>query len=186
MRDLPTITTQRLLLRPFAHEDAPVVQRLAGDRRIADTTLAIPHPYPEGAAEAWIATHEAAWELGRGMVLAVVLRHTGELAGAIGLTIQPEHRSAELGYWIGVEYWNHGYCTEAARAVIAFAFTQLDLNRVHAHHFARNPASGRVLVKSGLKPEGSRAAAVMKWGRPEDICLYGVSRAEWEQARSRS
>jgi RimJ/RimL family protein N-acetyltransferase len=180
----PTITTARLRLRAFVDADAPAVQRLAGDRRVADTTLLIPHPYPDGAAEAWIATHEASWELGRGLVFAVTLQATGELVGAIGLTIAPPTHSAEIGYWIGVPWWGQGIATDAVRALLDFGFTQLGLERMHAHHFARNRASGRVLEKAGLEFEGIRVDAVVKWGRPEDARFYGLSRADWERRRS--
>jgi len=186
MPAFPEILTERLRLRALEHEDAPVVQRLAGDRRVADTTSLIPHPYPDGMAEAWIVSREAAWELGRGLVLAITLRATGGLIGAIGLGLDPESRVAEMGYWVGVPYWGCGYATEAARAMVAHGFTHLGLERIHAHHFARNPASGRVLQKAGLLPEGVRVAAITKWGRPEDAVCYGVSRAEWEQGRAGS
>ena len=98
----PTLHTARLVLRPFEPGDAPVVQRLAGDRAIADTTLSIPHPYGDGIAEHWIAGHQAAFEAGKSLPSAVTLRETGELIGAIGLnSIDSSHRNAELGYWIG-------------------------------------------------------------------------------------
>jgi ribosomal-protein-alanine N-acetyltransferase len=182
---IPQILTDRLQLRPFTDADAPVVQRLAGDRRMAETTLLIPHPYPEGAAEAWIATHEATWELGRGLTLAIAWRTTNELLGAIGLSLAPEHHSAEMGYWIGVPFWDQGICTEAARALIDHGFAVLDLNRIHAHHFSRNAASGRVLEKAGMTREGFRRGAILKWGHYEDITLYGIVRSDWERERSR-
>jgi RimJ/RimL family protein N-acetyltransferase len=181
VKAFPEITTARLRLRAFSDADAPAVQRLAGDRRVADTTLLIPHPYPDGAAEAWIATHEASWELGRGLVFAVTLQPAGDLIGAIGFTIAREARSAEMGYWIGVPYWNRGYCTEAVRGLVDFGFTRLDLVRIHAHHFARNPASGRVLENAGLEFEGTRYGAITKWGRPEDARHYGLARADWSR-----
>ncbi|HEX9786233.1 MAG TPA: GNAT family N-acetyltransferase [Opitutaceae bacterium] len=183
MPDLPTLSTERLILRPFYDTDAPTVQRHAGDRRVADTTATIPHPYPDGAAEAWIVTHEAAWNLGRSLTLAVTLRSTDELLGAIGLSFLPEHRSAELGYWIGVPHWGRGYATEAARALIDQGFGVLDLERIHAHHFARNIASGRVLEKIGMKLEGVRRHAFLKAGNFEDIREFGMLRSEWEAER---
>jgi [ribosomal protein S5]-alanine N-acetyltransferase len=181
--DFPIITTPRLRLREFADEDAVIVQRLAGDRRIADTTLHIPHPYPDGVAEAWIATRAVAWDMGQGLALAITWRATDELVGAIGLNIDAAARVAELGYWIGVPWWGQGIATEAVRALIDFGFTQLDLERIHAHHFARNPASGRVLQKAGMEFEGIRVDAIVKWGRPEDARFYGISRPDWERRR---
>jgi RimJ/RimL family protein N-acetyltransferase len=178
---LPVIETERLQLRGFVEGDASVVQKLAGDRRVAETTAMIPHPYEDGLAEAWIATHEASWELGRGCTLAVVLRESDELIGAIGLSLAPWQHSSELGYWIGPEFWRRGYCTEAARALIAYGFTALHLERIHAHHFARNVASGRVLEKAGMTFERLQPRAFQKWGRLEDLRYLAITREQWEQ-----
>ena len=97
----PTLHTQRLILRAFTLADAPDVQRLAGAREIAAMTLTIPHPYQDGMAEEWIKTHPKAFNEGKDVNLAIVLRDTGLLCGAIGLGINQEHNHAELGYWIG-------------------------------------------------------------------------------------
>lgn len=183
MPALPRLASARIHLRPFADDDAAAVFRLAGDARIADTTALIPHPYPEGAAEAWIATHEAAWELGRGLTLAVTLRASAELIGATGLTVAPEHQRAELGYWIGVPYWRQGYATEAARLLVDYAFGVMKLHRIFAHHFVRNPASGRVLEKIGMTREGCLRHAFLKDGRFEDLAYYGLLREEWDRRR---
>jgi ribosomal-protein-alanine N-acetyltransferase len=174
----PVLATSRLILRPFRAEDAAAVRRLAGAREVADTTLTIPHPYPEGVAEAWIAGQPAAWAAGAGAVWAVTRRSDGELVGAVGLVIEAEHARAELGYWIAVPEWNRGYGTEAARAAVNAAFELLKLNRVEAYHFARNPASGRVLDKAGMRREGVRRGAVRKWGRFEDLVQYAVTAAD--------
>ena len=147
---------------------------LAGAREIADTTLTIPHPYPEGAAEGWIATHQRAWEAGSGLTMAIVDRSADIVVGAIGLAIKPEHANGELGYWVGVPYWNSGYCTEAARAILDFAFDVMGLHRVQAHHLIRNPASGRVMQKLGMRLEGVHRDAIRKWDRFEDLAAYGI------------
>lgn len=170
MPPLPTLTTPRLVLRPFHPADAAEVQRLANDREVSATTLRLPHPYPDGLAEAWIATHEDDWR--RGLAARFAITREGALAGAIGLELTPEHDQGELGYWLGRAHWGQGYATEAAQAVVAFGFRQLHLRRIQAHHFVRNPASGRVLLKAGLRSEGVRRGAFVKEGLAEDVVVY--------------
>lgn len=181
MQDLPTITTERLVLRPFALSDAADVQRLAGHPAVADTTLSIPHPYPDGAAEQWISGHAERFQQREILVLAVTLRATGELAGAISLTLRDSDYRAELGYWMGVPYWNHGYCSEAARALVAYGFEQMGLHRIYAHHLTRNPASGRVMQKAGMTYEGTQRQHIKKNERYEDVACYGILRSEYEK-----
>ena len=118
-------------------------------------------------------------ERGEQAVFAVTLRSEKTLIGSVGLKIHREDRRAELGYWIGRPYWNQGYCTEAARAALEFGFRQLGLNRLFAHHFARNPASGRVLQKIGMTREGRLPQHVRKWDAFEDLELYGVLKGQW-------
>lgn len=173
-RPLPNLETPRLVLRPFGDEDAADVRRLAGDRAIADTTLRIPHPYPDGAAGAWIATHAVSFAAGHGLTLAIILRERRDLIGAIGLEINPDQQRAELGYWIGRPYWNQGYATEAGRAVVAYGFDVLGLHRIYADHLTRNPASGRVMAKLGMRPEGILREHVVKWGLYEDVARHGI------------
>ena len=178
----PTLATERLLLRPFQATDAAEVQRLAGDMAIADTTLEIPHPYTDGLAEAWIATQAEAYAAGTSATFAVTRKPDGALVGAIGLKDIEAGFKAELGYWTGRPYWGLGYCTEAARAVLHFAFTELSLQRVFAHYLCRNPASGRVMQKLGMKPEGVLRGHVLKWDKAEDIAFYGILSSEWREA----
>jgi len=84
---LPTLETARLRLRPFSVADAPDVQRLAGAREIAATTLTVPHPYEDGLAEQWIATHGPAFTEGKSLTLAVTELASGALVGAVGLAL---------------------------------------------------------------------------------------------------
>jgi [ribosomal protein S5]-alanine N-acetyltransferase len=179
MREQPLLETPRLLLRPFRADDAPAVQALAGARAVADTTLHIPHPYPDGAAEAWIETHAPGWAAGRLASYAIVDAADGALRGAVALAVAPEHARAELGYWIGVPWWGRGLATEAARALVGFGFAGLALHRVQARHLTRNPASGRVMQKLGMRLEGVHREAFQRWGRFEDSAMYAVLAREW-------
>ena len=112
----PALTTERLILRPLTLDDAPVVQQLAGKREIADTTLSIPYPCSEQQAREWISRHTEARAQGKGVGFGVELTQTNQLIGAVGLgEIDQEHSQAEMGFWIGTEYWGSGYATEAAK-----------------------------------------------------------------------
>jgi ribosomal-protein-alanine N-acetyltransferase len=175
MRAQPTLTTQRLLLRPFLPSDAKEVQRLAGDERIASMTLSVPHPYPNGAAEKWIASHPESYATDEGVTFAIALKTDVGLIGCISLMgISKTHRRAEAGYWIGVEYWNQGYCTEALKALITFGFAELALNKITARHMSKNPQSGRVMIKAGMKHEGVLRQDYFRGGRFEDSVVYGI------------
>jgi len=176
----PIIETERLRLRPFHGRDAPDVQRLAGDPDVSATALHLPFPFEVEMAENWISTHDDQFALGRLAAFGVTLLHTGELVGAAGLMQDPEHRRASLGYWIGKPHWGHGYATEAAGAVVAFGFREWGLRRIHADHLARNPASGNVLRKLGMRPEGVLREHVVHRGEIEDLALFGLMRSEWK------
>jgi RimJ/RimL family protein N-acetyltransferase len=177
---LPVLDTPRLRLRPFSMDDAGEVHRLAGDTRVASSTMNIPHPYREGMAVSWIATHGPEWERGRRATLAVTLRESGELVGAVALTVNREQNRASMGYWIGHPYWGRGYATEAARAVLDLAFAELRLRRVEATHFADNPASGRVMEKLGMSYEGTLRSHVIRDGARHDLVVRGVLRSDWD------
>ncbi len=181
---MPVLTTERLRLRPFTLLDAPEIQRLAGAREVAAGTLRIPHPYPDGLAEAWVLSQRGAYERGEDLALAIVRLEDGALVGAIGLAFARDDGHAELGYWIGVPYWGRGYATEAARAVLSYGFRALGLQRIHARHFASNPASGRVLRKIGMTYEGRQRRHVRKWDRLEDLELYGILEEDFARATS--
>ncbi len=175
----PTLHTERLTLRPFTLADAPDVQRLAGETAIADTTLNIPHPYEDGMAEEWINTHKPKFDKGEQVNFAITLTATGELIGAIGLVLNKVHNHAEMGYWTGVPYWSKGYCSEAAKGVLKYAFEELSLHRVHAHYIKRNPASGRVMEKIGMTHEGILRGHVVNKGVYEDMVCYGILKKDW-------
>ena len=163
--------------------DAPAITRLAGDRAIAATTLMIPHPYNKSMAEKFIRMQAAAFKKGKAAIFAITLIADKCLIGAIGLTINREHKRAELGYWIGKPFWNKGYATEAGRAMLQYGFETLGLRRIHAGHFANNPASGRVQRKLGMVREGYERKHILKWGKEIDHVINAVLKSEYERMK---
>lgn len=176
---LPTLGTERLLLRPFTAADAAEVQRLAGDAEVASMTTLIPHPYPDGLAESWIATHAEKARRREAVTLAIVRRQDRQLLGAISVQLFLDQGKGELGYWIGRPYWNQGYATEAARALLAYVFQRFVLIQVFALHLVRNPASGRVLEKLGMERVGILREHREKDGVREDCVRYEILRYAW-------
>lgn len=175
----PTLETARLILRPFHLEDAKTVQRLAGDKVISDLTGTIPHPYPDGLAEEWIQKHPVNFANGDGMVMAVTLKESGELVGCVGIMIAKRHQRGEIGYWLTPPYWSKGYITEASRACVDFAFKNLGLNKITSRHLVHNPASGKVMLKIGMKCEGRLREEMCKNGTFHDLDVYGLLKSEF-------
>jgi ribosomal-protein-alanine N-acetyltransferase len=170
----PVLETERLILRPLGLADAKELQSMAGDISVADTTVNIPHPYSDGLAEDWISTHPANYAKQESIAYAITLRQGGMLIGVVGLLLIMRFKRAELGYWIGKQFWNQGYATEAGRAMVEFGFGKLGLHKIEANHLRRNPGSGRVMEKIGFEREGILRDHVIKWDRFEDVVTYGL------------
>ncbi len=181
---IPTIDTARLRLRPFASTDATELQRLAGAREVAAMTMNIPHPYPDGAAEEWIVVQAEKWQRSELLALAIEVLDTRAFVGTVLLKLAPAHRRAELGYWIGVPFWGHGYATEAAAAMVDYGFTILGLDRIDAHYLAGNEASGRVLQKVGMRQEGVLRQHIVKWDKAHDSVACGMLASEHQLGRT--
>ena len=146
-RSIPVLETERLTLRAPRHEDVKAITVLANDRRIAENTARIPHPYRLADAEQFVANvNQSDGEA------CFVLMLDGTLIGACG--IDPRDEGAELGYWLGAGYWGHGFMTEAARAVIDHAFGDLRHQTLQSGARVSNPASRRVLEKCGFQWTG--------------------------------
>jgi RimJ/RimL family protein N-acetyltransferase len=168
------LQTERLMLRLHAPSDIPALMPLIGAREVAATTLRIPHPYTEADAHDFMAGMQEELLNGSGLRLGIVVRESDALCGGVGLRVEPDHRRAELGYWIGVPFWGNGYATEAARALVQYGFETLQLHRIFASHFANNLVSARVLRKIGMRHEGSQRGHILKWGEFLDIEMYGM------------
>ena len=137
---IAVLETRRLVLRAPRFEDARQVAALVNDRRVAENTARIPHPYRIDDAKQWIGSisHSGAYVITIGR----------EIIGACGI------EEAELGYWIGVPFWGSGYATEAARRLIDYAFGDLGYKVLTASARVSNPASRRVLEKCGFEWTG--------------------------------
>ena len=145
--EIPVLKTERLILRAPRLADVKAIARLVNDRRIAENTARIPHPYGVADAEQFLA---AVNRQDGEATFAIVLK--SEIIGMCG--IEPREAAAELGYWLGVPYWNRGYATEAVRAVIDHAFGDLEHDALQAGARVSNPASRRVLEKCGFQWTG--------------------------------
>lgn len=168
------ITTERLVLRLFQTSDAETVVKLCNNYNIYKSTMYLPFPYSLDDALSWIEFHYDNLIEDFSYEFAVTNKETGELYGAIGLSNKKDFNQGELAYWIGEPYWGKGYATEAAQAILQFAFEEKKLHKVFARYFSSNPASGKVMEKIGMKQEGILKDHVIKDGKYEDIVYYGI------------
>ena len=164
------LTLERCLLREFRRGDEPSLVRHANNRdvwiNVRDT---FPFPYTPADAKAWI---RLATTTGLNEVFAIDVE--GFAIGAIGIKPGEDvHRlSAEIGYWLGEEFWNRGIATEAVSAVTQYAFETLGMERVHAEVFEWNVASMRVLEKAGFVKEGVMVRSAIKDRKVIDQVVY--------------
>jgi len=146
------LRTDRLHLRRFRRDDAGLVQLYASDARVARMTERIPHPYPPGLAEGYVeraargSSGEVSWAIDT--ALDTDADTGGGLIGAIAMRLEPSG-AARIGYWVAPAFWNTGYASEAAAAVVAHA-ASLGIPEVTARVFQDNAASVRVLMHAGF------------------------------------
>jgi RimJ/RimL family protein N-acetyltransferase len=172
-RSIPVLETKRLALRAPRLEDAKTVATLANDRRIAENTARIPHPYRLSDAEGFIS---GANKAGGEAVFLITLRDK-TVIGACGLSMQDE--TPELGYWLGVPHWGNGYATEALHAVIDYAFTDLAHKALQAGARVTNPASRRVLEKCGFQWTGVGLYRIASIKSSAPIDRFRLERGIW-------
>lgn len=132
-----------------------------------------PHPYTDADARNFLDM-----VVGVTPVTSFAIALDDEAVGGIGFTVQNDvaHRSAEIGYWLGEQFWGRGIATEALTAVTEYAFRNFDLCRLYAHVFEWNPASARVLEKAGYQFEGRLKKSVTKDGQTIDQLMYAIVR----------
>lgn len=170
------LETRRLILRPFVPEDeAPMYRNWASDPLVTRYLTWPAHQSPavtRMVIEKWIESYAQPsyyqW--------AIELKAIGEPIGSIsGVKIDEATRTVEVGYCIGRPWWGHGLVAEAVRALMAFFFEEVGMDRVVACHHPDNPNSGRVMQKCGMTFEGARP----REGYDVELSWYGISREQY-------
>ena len=176
---IPVLATERLMLRAPQAADAKSIASLINDRRIAENTARIPHPYCLADAHAFLA------EVNRDPsepAFLIALRD-GTIIGGCGIHVW-SGRDPELGYWIGVPYWGRGYATDAARALIDHAFGELGCERLSGRARVSNPASRRVLEKCGFQWTGVSLIRIRALKSSAPVDCFRLDRGLWASLRS--
>ena len=177
---IPVLETKRLVLRAPRLEDMDQIAALANNRRIAEMTSTIPHPYGIKGAQAWLSTIVVAEG---GTTFGIFLKETNALIGACGYAPR-EESTPEIGYWIGEPYWNRGIATEAARAVIDHAFTEGGLALLLGSCRVTNLASRRVLEKCGFQWTGAGLCSVRALGASVPSDRFRLDQRTWASLRA--
>ena len=178
---LPVLETPRLVLRPVRMRDAEDIFSYASDPEVARYVLWDPH---RSIAEtrSYIRCIRSFYRRGLPSSWAVEHRDSGRVIGTIGLMWYSDTNcAAEIGYSFSRSFWNRGFATEALRAVIGSVFSSLPVNRLEAQHDVRNPASGRVMEKCGMKKEGLLRQRIRSKEEFIDVVLYAVIRSDLEK-----
>jgi RimJ/RimL family protein N-acetyltransferase len=177
-RSIPVLETERLILRAPRLGDAKAVAMLANDRRIAENTARIPHPYRLGDAEDFIAQASLSGEM-----IFFITQRNGALIGACGLS-DVDGQAPELGYWLGVRHWGKSYATEAVRAVIDYGFSELDHDALQSCARVTNPASRRVLEKCGFQWTGVGLHRMLALNSSVPVDRFRLDRGLWSSLKS--
>jgi RimJ/RimL family protein N-acetyltransferase len=176
-RCIPVLKTERLTLRAPRLRDARAIARFAGDRRIAENTARLPHPYTIDDAEEFIA---AVNREDNDTTFVIIL--DGALIGACGL--EARGSSAEIGYWLGAPFWGRGYATEAVRAAIDHAFGEPHYATLEAGARVSNPASRRVLEKCGFQWTGVRLTRIRAIKSAAPVDRFRLDRGLWASLKT--
>jgi len=177
-RRIPVLATERLVLRAPRSEDAKAIATLVNDRRIAENTLRIPHPYGLADAESFIAAANTA-----GGEHTFLITRGADVLGACGIA-RRDGEEPEIGYWLGVAFWGRGYATEAARGVIDHAFGDLGCDCLAGGARVSNPASRRVLEKCGFQWTGVGLYRIRALASSAPVDRFRLDRRLWASLKS--
>ncbi len=188
LQDIPTPTlreaspcvleTERLTLRRPTLADVKEIARLANDRRIAENTRRMPHPYSRDHAVEFV--RALAGDIRNTVFL---IEHNHSALGMVGIDWR-EPDAPELGYWLGVEHWGRGFGTEAARAVIDFYFEEFDAEHLISGARVANPSSRNILEKCGFQWSGVELHRFEALGSSTPVDCFRLSRGVWSSLKN--
>ncbi|MCM8711787.1 GNAT family N-acetyltransferase [Clostridium sp. SYSU_GA19001] len=170
-----TIETKRLILRKFTLSDAEdMYKNWASDDEVTKFLTWPSHSDVEVSRKV-IDTWIKGYSDDKNYQWCIELKSTGEAIGSIGVVDYKENiKAVEIGYCIGRKYWNQGITSEALKALIEFFFEEVGVNRIESRHDPLNPNSGKVMLKCGLKYEGTRIKAGRNNTGICDVAMYGI------------
>ena len=172
------LETERLTLRRPTLADVKAIARLANDRRIAENTRRLPHPYLQDHAVEFV---RAMADRGRNTVFLIENNHSP--VGMAGIDWH-EQETPELGYWLGFEHWGQGFGTEAARAVIDLFFEEFDAEHLTSGARVANPASRNILEKCGFQWSGVELHRFEALGSSTPVDRFRLSRSVWSSLKN--
>lgn len=175
--NLPLLTV-RLSLMAVVEGDIPTLAALGNDFEIAKYTARMPYPLTEAAVASWLGSHGP-----NKTALKICRRSDGAICGQVGITRTDPGRG-ELGYWIGRAHWGQGIATEAAQAILDFAFAELAMEEIEASCRVTNPGSRRVIEKCGFQPRGHGLMHSVAVGGTVPIERYGLDRKTWRSLKT--
>ncbi len=171
---MPTLETERLILRPMRRTDADDMFDYAGRSDLTEYLLWSAHP-DRRYTEDYLRYIEGRYAMGEFYDWAVVERKSGRMIGTCGFTrFEFAHNSGEIGYVLNPDFHRQGYATEAARRVIDFGFSELKLHRIEAKFMKGNEASLHVMEKLGMSFEGYRRDGMLVKGKYRTIGICGI------------
>lgn len=173
-------TSQLLLNLPTEKDLVDFLAQINSTDEYSKNLFNIPYPFPKENALKWLQNSAQGIESGETIRFAIREKEVGKLIGTIGLHLNKEHQKAELGYWLGKNFWRKGYLTEALKAVLEFGFKELNLNKIYATHFLFNPNSGKVMLKAGMKFEGLQKQEYLQHGEFLDVNRYSLLKQDFK------
>jgi RimJ/RimL family protein N-acetyltransferase len=172
------LQTERLRLRRPTLADVKAIARLANDRRVAENTRRLPHPYSQDHAIEFVrATANDRDDI------AFLIEHDFVPIGMVGISWS-NHDAPELGYWLGFEHWGQGFGTEAARATIDYFFEENDHDQLFAGARVTNPRSRNILEKCGFQWSGVELHRFEALGSSSPVDRFRLSRGVWSSLKN--
>lgn len=178
---MPTLRTERLVLRPMRTDDAYDMYEYACRDDVTEFLLWSPHE-SVGYTREYLAYIETRYPKGEFYDWAITLADSGKMIGTVGFTkIHTAHNAAEIGYVLNPEYHHLGLGFEAASRIVDFGFEELSLNRIEARFMQGNAASLHVMEKLGMTLEGYARDGMLVKGSYRTIGTCSILRSEWTE-----